>query len=157
MINHVRTLLSNQISIDQNWEYVPDDYEQRKLPECVEAARIAVFGEEAVGPLEVYQMMRTLHSTELEEHVLAKDPRVTYLPFDDSHCIGAHSSCTVTWGNHQLAEEHEDELFGDRSKEPNKTWYNLWKTHDQLPYKLGGLFMAMADATERAPVCHTPQ
>jgi len=103
--------------------------------------------------------MQVLHSAELETHVLAKDPRVTYLPFDNLHLgidAGMLSSCLPRL-QLLLTEEDEAELFGDITQEPNKTHYELWKKNDQLPYKLGGLMLAVADCTERARKCHTHQ
>lgn len=88
MINHVRTLLLNRNGNTgpglafPGAEYVPSAYRARTLPPYLEAAMRALFGFKP-DPLyqnyRLWQLMQLLHSTELEEYVLAPDPRVTYL------------------------------------------------------------------------------
>lgn len=54
---------------------------------------------------------------------------------------------------HGLGDEAEYSLFGVTSglaaKEPFKTFRNLWRDHDQLAYKFGGLLMAYLYQCER--------
>lgn len=88
MINHLRTLLLNQTGNTGQGpdfpgaEYVPPDYRARPLPPYLVVAQQALFG---TNPSPLYrnywlwQIMQLLHSTELEEYVLALDSRVTYL------------------------------------------------------------------------------
>lgn len=37
----------------------------------------------------------------------------------------------------------ESQVFGTASTEPYKTFSNLWNLHDELPYKLGGVILAL--------------
>lgn len=156
MINHVRTLLQNQPPGTGD-EYVPADFVTSAVPAVVAKVKRVLWGRTPAHQTCIRQLMQILHSTELEEHVLAKDPRVTYLPFDgeapkEDLCDLAYAVATL---DTLLTAEDEEELFGDTTKEPNKTWRNLWKQHDQLPYRIGGLILAVADCTERARAWHT--
>ncbi len=87
MFNHVRTLLLNRDGRSgpgpdfPGEEPVPAAYRVVLLPPAVTAARSVLFGQD---PDRVYlnyrlqEYMTLLHATELVEHVLAFDPRVTY-------------------------------------------------------------------------------
>jgi len=153
MINHVRTLLHNMAATGSDDEWVPQDFVPQAIPAAVQKVRDIVFGNPPVTGLRLQQVMQMLHATELEEYVLAYDPRITYLPFD-----AAHLGNTADGGLPELLPalittltvDDDIELFGDGEQEPNKTFLELWKNHDQLPYKLGGLMLAVADCTERA-------
>jgi hypothetical protein len=152
MINHARTLLQNMPASWPSDEYVPEDFVPCAPPEIVQRLRTALWGRTPCHQGILRQCMQVLHATELEEHVLAMDPRVTYLPFDERG-YGARSAnlaITVAKLTNELSVEDEAELFGDVEQEPNKTYYHLWKYHDQLPYKLGGLLLGMITCTERA-------
>jgi hypothetical protein len=88
MINHIRTLLLNRPrEIDQDLpgeEYVPGDFKEvTGLPDAVRKARRILFGSKPDRYMLNYrlrQIMAALHSTELAEHVLDADSRVTYWP-----------------------------------------------------------------------------
>lgn len=43
-----------------------------------------------------------------------------------------------------LSELHVDALFGRDPPEPYRTFRNLWLVHDQTPYRLGGVALALA-------------
>ena len=91
MINHVRTLLLNRgqdgYGLDTfGEEYVPADFRPRKLSIPLSLAHRTLFGGQ---PDRLYinyrlrQIMALMHATPLAQDVLAKDSRVTYLPFKD--------------------------------------------------------------------------
>lgn len=153
MINHVRTLLHNVAAHDASDEYIdPDFVPVTKLPQAVDAVYHALIAHHEDANLVVRQLLQMLHATELEEHVLVYDPRVTYLPFDDLHFGKAlHDLGDMLQVIEPVVAACDPaELFGDVTVEPAKTYYNLWTRHDQLPYKLGGLVLAIAAAIERA-------
>lgn len=85
MINHARTLLLN---IDGTTnadpygaEYVEDNYVAKRLPSYVLRVREILFGRNPDALYRNYrlaQLMNILHATELEEFVVALDPRITY-------------------------------------------------------------------------------
>lgn len=92
MINHVRTLLLNVSTVDGfppsfiGEELVPPDFIAKVLPESLQAVRNVLFGNSPDRLMLNYrlrQFMTLLHSNELEEFVLDKDPRVTYWPVED--------------------------------------------------------------------------
>lgn len=104
MINHARTLLAN---IDgarasrgtPGEELIPPAFRQLRLPRSVQAVRRVLFG---VDPDREYmnyrlrELMTLLHSTELEEFVLALDPRVTYWPIEDAELFVDGFGVTTT-------------------------------------------------------------
>lgn len=93
MINHVRTILLNQSSSTRpgysypGEEYVPDGYKERAVSIPVRTVRQVLFAaapDRAMLNYRLRQYLSLIHSSELEEFVLAKDRRITYWPFDDS-------------------------------------------------------------------------
>lgn len=91
MINHVRSLLLNSADTgyrDQPWEeFVPTDYRVRPVNAGMRAVRTALFGsvpDRYMLNYRLRQFMPTLHTPDLEPYTLRHDPRVTYLPFDDT-------------------------------------------------------------------------
>lgn len=44
-------------------------------------------------------------------------------------------------------EINSSTFFGDFSAEPYKTFYNLWNSHRELPYRLGGIILTLAYRT----------
>lgn len=158
MINHVRTLLQNTPPGWESDEYVPEDFVPMETPEAVQKVKRVLWGRTPAHQFRIRQLMQLLHATELEEHVLAKDPRVTYLPFlATDKGDGANLAEFVPLLERELTVDDDIELFGDAEEEPHRTWLELWKNHDQLAYKLGGLILAVVDATERARKWATPQ
>jgi hypothetical protein len=157
MINHVRTLLQNTVPA-QSDEYVPEDFVPMEAPEAVQKVKRILWGRTPAYQFRIRQLMQLLHSTELEEHVLAKDPRVTYIPFVDARPgDDANLAEFIPLLEAELTADDYKVLFGDTEQEPNRTWLRLWMDHDQLAYRLGGLILAVADATERARKWATPQ
>lgn len=152
MINHARTLLRNMSPSWPSDEYVPPEFQPGPTPDVVAKIKRILWGRTPCSEHRVRQLMQLLHATELEEHVLQYDPRVTYLPFDTLHFGKGDVSVAefVATLEDELADHELEDLFGDIAREPNKIFYNLWQDHDQLPYKFGGLVLAMIDATERA-------
>jgi len=158
MINHVRTLLQNMPPEWESDEFVDPDFVPMSVPRAVDKVKTAIWGRTPVHQVTLRQLMQILHATELEEHVLAKDPRVTYLPFDEAPSgSGADLAHAVLRIEEALTPDDYTTLFGDTAQEPNRTWFNLWMDHEQLAYKLGGLLLAVADTTERARTWATPQ
>ena len=93
MINHIRTLLLNQkrgaFGPDfPGEEYVPANFKPLAvLPDGIRKAHQVIFGgkpDRVISNTRLRQLMPLLHVTELEEFVLAKDPRVTYWPVRDT-------------------------------------------------------------------------
>jgi len=152
MINHVRTLLQNRSHKHPSDEFVPPDFTPMACPPVVQKIKRILWGRTPVSQLRIWQVMQLLHASELEEHVLAPDGRVTYLPFDDKYFGKVDIDLTVFIPELQTTLTPDDDiaLFDDLSIEPNRTFYELWKKHDQVPYKLGGLMLAVVAATERA-------
>lgn len=86
MINHARTLLLNPASAgsvdDLFHEFVPA-FQSLKLPTYLQLIRANLFGTDPDIEMLNYRsriFMSLLHSTELQEFVLAYDPRITYDP-----------------------------------------------------------------------------
>lgn len=115
MINHVRTLLMNRGRDGHAFdfpgeEFVPAEFVPRRLPVYLRSAHRALFG---TNPDRLYlnyrlrQLMSMLHATELEEHVLAFDSRVTYLPLtrDDMFRSAFEPVITSISGNRELTVE----------------------------------------------------
>ena len=96
MINHVRTLLLNRgrdgtPRTSPGEEYVPPTFAPRALTTPLRTAFTTLYGGDPDRLMLNYrlrQLTALLHSTELEEYVLAKDPRVTYLPLDGAFFDG---------------------------------------------------------------------
>lgn len=85
MINHARTLLLNQAATDDfsvpAEEYVEPTFTPVVLPRHLAAVRRALFGDEpdrALLNLRIQRYLSVIHATELVQHVLFLDPRVTY-------------------------------------------------------------------------------
>lgn len=87
MINHARTLLLNldgpSLPSDLGEEYIPTRFRAVTLTPELTTVRTVLFGS---APDRLYlnyrtaQLMSLLHATEWVSHVLALDPRVTYMP-----------------------------------------------------------------------------
>jgi len=153
MINHVRTLLQNLPPGAESDEFVPVDFVPAEVPEVVQKIKRILWGRTPAHQLRIRQIMQLLHATVVcDEFVRAPDPRITYLPFDNKYVGTADCGLADILPTLQteITEEDEKELFGDITQEPHNTFYELWKTHDQLPYKLGGLLLAVVACTERA-------
>lgn len=251
MFNHVRTLLLNQDGSANpgldfpGEEAVPVSFRAVQVPAVVQLCRTILFGRNPDRLMLNYRLrefMTILHSTELDEHVRAFDPRITYdlqdtSLFDDSlftvrveggpghlqviglpqadenqgrllhqfrvscgnagqvtvrqetppvreevfnldevsdvvldgklRCLPTRNPGSV-WHVTSVArpvrtlpqivealrktvtEPREVQLFGADPDDPYRTYRNLWKTHEQLPYALGGLLMAVACRTHEA-------
>src|ERR1700733_15786498 len=92
MINHVRTLLLNTPSAGlpavgyPGFEFVDPAYAPRTLPTPLQDIYRLLFGDspdQALLNWRLREYMGILHSSEVSEYVLALDPRITYLPFND--------------------------------------------------------------------------
>jgi len=152
MINHVRTLLQNMPPGYPSDEYVDPDFVPMPVPEVVDKLKVVLFGRTPANQLRIRQLMQLVHATELEDLVLAPDPRITYLPFDNIH-FGSDCDDLAAFVPQLaavLTPASERELFGDTAEETNEILFELWKNSDQLPYKLGALVLAMVYCTERA-------
>ncbi len=152
MINHVRTLLQNTPPGAESDEFVPPDFVPMPTSAAVQKVKRILFSRTPVYQPRIRQIMQMLHATvQCHGYVLAADERITYLPFDNKY-LGTEDTGLAGFMpmlETLLTDEDEKELFGDITQEPNKTFYKLWKKHDQLPYKLGGLLLAVVDCTER--------
>ena len=93
MVNQVRTLLLNvSASASPGFpypgeEYVPPTFNALKLQPELQRVRDGLFGQGADRALRNWrlrELMSILHSCELAQFVTAPDPRITYLPFDNS-------------------------------------------------------------------------
>lgn len=131
MINHLRTLLLNQKR--GTWgpdfpgeEYVPPKFKPLTvLPDGVSKAHKVLFGgntDRLMGNVRLRQLLPMLHQTELEEYVLALDPRITYWPSTDQslyrdaytitvQAIMAMSNEDLTPVGQLLADEAAGSLF----------------------------------------------
>lgn len=262
MFNHARTILLNIDGTNSpgpsfpGEELVPSDYFAFPFSPVIERLRRFLFGaspDRAMLNYRLHQYMTILHSTELEEHVLAMDPRVTYWPprrqdlfhptrptitqthgtpaalyvsgeaqsneslgkllsqwrlevldstrvsvildtfpggfaevsYATADALGGpvtllNSALTVSfspqvgavWSIDSLArpgkdlgeiantiaasvpEQDLDYLFGVSPEEPYRTFNNLWLTHEWLPYRLGGLVLAVAYRSEEERSAH---
>jgi hypothetical protein len=89
VINHVRTLLLNQPAggaARVGDEYVPTGFGPRLVPAALLSVRRALFGpspDRAMLNYRLHQYLALVHTCELVDYVLAKDPRITYWPFGD--------------------------------------------------------------------------
>lgn len=152
MINHVRTLLRNGVAdAAEVWaEYVPETYVPVTLPVRLARVHGLLFdgrsGQRAVN-YRLRQIMQLLHVTDLETYVVAKDQRITYMPFDVAlWSVNAPEDLTVIASLLHKVLTYEDEvaLFGEHPVEPYKTFKTLWLTHPQIQYGLSGLVLALA-------------
>jgi hypothetical protein len=255
MVNHLRTCLLNvngSLSPSPAYpgeEYVPPTYVAKFLPGELAQGYELLFGlqpDRALMNYNLRALLDMLHASELESHVLALDPRITYMPpktdlfdlvasgavitqlagtqtltfaggnavsqvgnnisfrwqvavLDSSHVQVTQYSNTFTsavttilpytvsnglscpialpgsslsvhftagtgssWQidamarpaldipalsyglSTSLTADMADAIFGPvGSPEPYKTFRNLWEMHDQLPYRLGGLVLAL--------------
>lgn len=87
MFNHARTLLMNldgSSSIFSNFpgdELIPADYRQLELPTYMDVFRNRIFGaspDRGMLNYRVAQLLTMIEATELQQHVLALDSRITY-------------------------------------------------------------------------------
>ncbi len=104
MINHARTLLMNVDGPSRlteiGEEFIPREYRTVTLPPELLAVRSVLFGS---NPDRLYLNYRTrqliglLHSTELQEHILALDPRITYWPDTQARLFNASFAPVASW------------------------------------------------------------
>lgn len=252
MLNHVRTLLLNQ---DGNQASGPDypyeelvdpNYRAVSLPTALSAVHAVLFGgspDRAYLNVRLQQYLSLLHAGGLEEFILDKDPRVTYLTWRDDATAASRFGARVVqtagsatpfavvgepeaddalgrlftqwrvevtdaalvtvrrqtppvettvqgytltdglsdllplagadlffrfgggvgnvWEVEALARPGRDlaavlnrlenvvntvsdALFGPAGREPYQTFANLWRADDRLPYRLGGVLLALA-------------
>lgn len=86
MINHARTLLMNVAGWfpkEIGEEFMPDNYRPVSPTPALALVRSILYGttpDRLFLNYRTLQLMTLLHSTELEEHVLALDKRITYWP-----------------------------------------------------------------------------
>lgn len=86
MINHARTLLMNVAgwrADEIGEEYVPESFHPVPLTPALSLVRTTLFGtnpDRLFMNYRTLQVMSMLHASELAEHVLALDKRVTYWP-----------------------------------------------------------------------------
>ena len=87
MYNHARTLLMNIDGSTRIFENIPGDelipaeYRQFNLPTYLDVIRTRLFGampDRAMLNYRVAQLLTMLEVTELQSHILALDPRITY-------------------------------------------------------------------------------
>ncbi len=92
MVNHFRTLLLNDNGSNvpgkdfPGEEYVDPLFRAVSLPTFLTVLRGILFGtapDRAAMNYRLRQYMMLLHSTAMHQHVVALDPRITYLPFTD--------------------------------------------------------------------------
>ena len=104
MINHARTLLLNRVRSAYGIafpgeEFVDPAFAQRALPPYLTTAHALLFGN---NPDQLYlnyrgrQYMQLIHDTELEEYVLALDPRTTYRRVGDRQLFDEAFGATAT-------------------------------------------------------------
>jgi hypothetical protein len=95
MINHARTLLINATGWqagEVGEEYVPEAYRAVTLPPSVALVHSFLFGtspDRLFVNYRAMQLMTLLHATELSDHVLALDKRITYWPNDRQQFFNA--------------------------------------------------------------------
>jgi hypothetical protein len=102
MINHVRTLILNKLRGTATFpgeEYIPVDYLVRTEPTVVQKIKQIIFGgdpDRYMLNYRMYQIMTTIHATELEEYVTYHDSRLTYLPFRSTSLYSSAYQTTST-------------------------------------------------------------
>lgn len=142
MINHVRTLILNDTKSNEfiSAEFVP-------MPESAIAKRVrgwlfyGLTGEEK--DWRMHQVMQLLHTPTLEAHVLAYDPRVTYLPFERAKQPGSLVDVSVRL-HATVTTQDEEILFADRPD-----LLELWRS-DKMLFDLAGILLALAHHTDRS-------
>jgi len=122
VINHARTLLLN---LDGPWrpsepgeDFVPSGFRAVTLTPGMNLVRSVLFGNSPDRTFLNYrlrQLLTVLHSTELEEYVLALDPRITYWPNDNTWLFAgnfrtmasrlAGNPCNITFGGDLAADD----------------------------------------------------
>lgn len=90
MVNELRTLLLNRPALPADYvsvigeEFVSKTFRPIQLPAELNIVWSILFGvrPDRVGlNRRIYEILKAIHSTDLEEYVYRLDPRVTYLPF----------------------------------------------------------------------------
>ena len=140
MINHVRTLILNENKSD---EFVPPDFAPVVASAAAQRVRNWLFyglSEEEKG-WRMFQVMQLLHTTALEPYVLARDPRITYLPLTKAGPVGSLVDVAVRLHSVITAED-EAVLFKDQPK-----FLELWRS-DKMLFDLAGILLALACHTE---------
>jgi len=155
MINHVRTLLLNNPPIHGQIvgdEYIPADFVPIVVSSTIAKVRMGLFGarpQRRTMNYRMWQLMSLLHATELKQFMLEHDQRITYDPGGPSPFDAVMDMPSLPEVVEQLeqllAPSDCDVLFSD--EEPYLTFRNLWKDHDQIAYRLGGLLLAVAYRT----------
>jgi hypothetical protein len=141
MINHTRTLILNE---RVGKEFIPDTFVP--MPASATAARVRDCLFAGLPPeakdARMQQVMQLLHTYELEPYVLAKDPRVTYLPFGKVAQPGSLVA-VVEQLHTRLTAEDEDVLF-DGVPELRAMWHS-----DKMLFDLAGILLALAQHTDK--------
>jgi hypothetical protein len=107
VINHARTLLLNHAGPrigTLGEEYVPLSFAPLDWPDYALAIRRTLFGATPDRTMELYRtrmLMQLLHSCELEEFVLALDPRITY-DIDNDRLFATFNTLVTPAGVPQL-------------------------------------------------------
>jgi hypothetical protein len=136
MINHIRTLILNERS---GAEFISDTFAPMPATAAAGRVRDCLFAglSAETKDARMQQVMQLLHTYELEPYVLAKDPRVTYLPFGSVAQPG--SLVAVAEQLHaRLTAEDEGILF-DGVPEFLTMWHS-----DKLLFDLAGILLALA-------------
>jgi hypothetical protein len=102
--NYIRTLLLNQARgvyppDFPGEEYVPAAFNPRVLPPALRRIRSLVFGgnpDRHMMNFRLYQIMQTIHNTELDEYTTTVDSRITYLPLSRPEYETAFGSTVTT-------------------------------------------------------------
>ena len=162
MLNHARTLLVNYDAATGGTkgfsghlaeELIDPDYRAKILPPYLQTIRNILFGNGAsreVVNSKARAYLALLHATELKEFVTDLDPRISY-DFSDKDVFENATDYYFSLGeveaNLILAPNPVIlQLFKVADKEggeePFKTFYNLWRDHHEIAYKLGGLLLA---------------
>ena len=120
--------------------------------------RLALYGHDpdrATMLYRVRQFLAVLHATPLVEFVTADDPRLTYLPlatgvFEPLPGVVPDDLGQVMARLESVGDPVLLDLFGVAPEEPMRSWKNLWASTMPLPYRLGGLLLALAVRTSTA-------
>ncbi len=107
MVNDVRTLLANidgqGFATGPGEEYTDPTFRAVPLSANLRAVRAAIFGQSPdrrTVMIRTRQLLAAIHSTWLVEYVTARDPRLTYLPFDPAAVVFQPSLAVVAVGGH---------------------------------------------------------
>tara|TARA_R110000824_G_scaffold16491_3_gene68424 strand:+ start:1011 stop:1535 length:525 start_codon:yes stop_codon:yes gene_type:complete len=167
MLNHARTLLVNYsaaatgsvgFSGHLGEELIDPDYIARTLPPYMQTIRHILFDRDATRArvnARARAYLSLLHATELEEFVLELDPRISY-DFQGKDFFDSSTSYSFSLG--KVVDTLDGapnpailQLFKVADKaggeEPFSTFYNLWKDHHEVAYRLGGLLLAYIHTT----------